>query len=50
MKKKKYEALFAGEILTAYAFSEREAKILMQAERIKNGYDYEILDIYEVAK
>ena len=43
MKQKQYTFNFKGGPITVWAFNETEAKILAQAEAIKNGWDYTIL-------
>lgn len=44
MKMKEYSFNFKGGKITVMAFNETEARILAQAEAIKSGWDYEIID------
>ncbi|WP_186445751.1 hypothetical protein [Paenibacillus cremeus] len=47
MKPKKYEVRLIGWTTTVYAFCEKEALILAQAEAIKNCCNYELVSIEE---
>jgi len=44
MKKKEYTLHFKGGKITVWAFNYEEAKILAQAEAIRNGWDYTIVE------
>ena len=50
MKTKKYAITFTDtpESIIIYAFTIDEAKIISQAERIKNGMNYEIYSVQEL--
>ena len=50
MRKKKFKVFFAGGDVIVGAFSENEAKILAQAQAIKNGWDYTVFKITEIQK
>lgn len=43
-----FEVKSENQPITVHAFNEREAVILAQAERIKNGLTYEVHDVVEV--
>jgi hypothetical protein len=43
MKLTEYTFYFKAGPITVWAFNDTEAKILAQAEAIKNGWDYTIL-------
>jgi hypothetical protein len=48
MKKTKFRVYFkSGRLLIIYTFDKKEARILAQAEEIKNGNDYKIISITE---
>lgn len=44
MKKRQYTFNFKGGPITVWALGYEQAKILAQAEAIKNGWDHEIID------
>lgn len=50
MRKKKFKVFFANGDVLVDAFSENEAKILAQAQAIKNGWDYTVFKIKEIQK
>ena len=50
MKKKKFKVFFASGDVIVSAFNEKEAKILAQAQAIKNGWDYTVFKITEIKK
>lgn len=50
MRHKKYKVFFKHADIIARAFNEKETKILAQAQAIKNGWDYEIVNIKEITE
>ena len=50
MRKKKFKVFFASGDVLVGAFTENEAKILAQAQAIKNGWDYTVFKITEIQK
>lgn len=50
MRHKKYKVFFKHADIIVRAFNEKEAKILAQAQAIKNGWDYEVMNIKEITE
>lgn len=50
MRHKKYKVFFKHADIIVRAFNEKEAKILTQAQAIKNGWDYEVMNIKEITE
>lgn len=50
MRHKKYKVFFKDADIIVRAFNEKEAKILAQAQAIKNGWDYEVMNIKEITE
>ena len=50
MREKKFKVFFASGDVIVSAFNEKEAKILAQAQAIKNGWDYTVFKITEIQK
>lgn len=50
MREKKFKVFFASGDVIVRAFNEKEAKILAQAQAIKNGWDYEVMNTKEITE
>ena len=50
MRHKKYKVFFKHADIIVRSFNEKEAKILAQAQAIKNGWDYEVMNIKEITE
>lgn len=48
MKKYEFEVVMRGCIKRVWAFNDKEAIIIAQAEAIKEGFNYEVLHLYNL--